>query len=89
MALAGFDDFQLAAMLRPSVTVVRQPVEEIGRTAAALLFKRLGEDKDAIRAGDKRPARAGELVRLKNALILRASCGCEEVPGQRLGVRGR
>jgi len=72
-------------MLRPSVTVVRQPVEEIGRTAAEMLFKRLGEINDAVRAGERAAPRAGELVRLKNELIVRASCGCEEVPVQRLG----
>lgn len=85
VALVGFDDFRLAAMLRPSVTVVRQPVEEIGRTAAEMLFKRLGEINDAVRAGERAAPRAGELVRLKNELIVRASCGCEEVPVQRLG----
>jgi LacI family transcriptional regulator len=38
IGLVGFDDSPLAEMLRPTVTVVAQPVHEIGRTAAELLL---------------------------------------------------
>lgn len=31
IALLGFDDFELASMVRPSISIVQQPVEEIGR----------------------------------------------------------
>jgi LacI family transcriptional regulator len=41
VALLGYDDFELAATLRPSISVVQQPVEEIGRIAAELLFERM------------------------------------------------
>jgi LacI family transcriptional regulator len=40
-ALVGFDDFQLADLLTPGITVVSQDPAGIGRTAAELLFKRL------------------------------------------------
>ncbi len=73
VALIGHDDFVLAATLRPSVTVVQQPVEEIGRVAGQLLFQRLLK-KDAARNGGT--ARTN-IVRLKSTLILRASCGCD------------
>jgi LacI family transcriptional regulator len=46
MALIGFDDFELASTLRPSITVVQQPVEELGHTAAELLFQRLAPPKN-------------------------------------------
>jgi LacI family transcriptional regulator len=41
VALAGFDDFPMSDQLDPAVTVVRQDVERIGRTAAELLFARM------------------------------------------------
>jgi LacI family transcriptional regulator len=78
-ALAGFDDFRLAATLRPSITVVRQPVQEIGQAAAKLLFERLAGGKHALPG-----AGAAGFLRLKNTLVVRASCGCDEVPGQSL-----
>ena len=41
VALIGFDDFELADLLRPGVTVVAQDPARLGRTAAELLFRRL------------------------------------------------
>lgn len=41
VALVGFDDFPLADLLTPRVTVVAQDPAAIGRTAAQLLFRRL------------------------------------------------
>ncbi|MBG0832382.1 LacI family DNA-binding transcriptional regulator [Planomonospora sp. ID67723] len=40
-ALVGFDDFELADVLSPAVTVVAQDPAGLGRTAAELLFRRL------------------------------------------------
>lgn len=44
VALVGFDDFLLADMLSPGVTVVAQDPGTIGRIAAELLFARIGGD---------------------------------------------
>jgi LacI family transcriptional regulator len=44
VALVGFDDFVLADLLSPGVTVVAQDVAEIGRTVAERLFARIGGD---------------------------------------------
>ncbi|MFG3440094.1 LacI family DNA-binding transcriptional regulator [Nonomuraea sp. NPDC047897] len=44
MALVGFDDFELADLLRPGVTVVAQDPASMGRLAAELLFRRLSGD---------------------------------------------
>lgn len=43
-ALIGFDDFPLADMLEPGITVVRQDVPGIGRKAAELVFARIDGD---------------------------------------------
>ncbi|GAA3092576.1 LacI family DNA-binding transcriptional regulator [Streptosporangium carneum] len=50
LAMVGFDDFELADLLVPGVTVVAQDPVELGRTAAELLFRRvLGETGPAAR----------------------------------------
>lgn len=73
IALLGFDDFELASTVRPSISVVQQPVEEIGRIAAELLFEKfLGERKAGLPARFKRMQR----VTLETRLIPRTSCGC-------------
>jgi LacI family transcriptional regulator len=76
LALLGFDDFELASTLRPSISVVQQPIDEIGRVAAELLFNRL---LDGSHAGNAAHSRRTQLVKLKTRLIERRSCGC--VPG--------
>ncbi|KAF4411162.1 LacI family DNA-binding transcriptional regulator [Streptomyces lycii] len=40
-ALVGFDDFELADLLSPGVTVIAQDAAELGRAAARRLFRRL------------------------------------------------
>ncbi|MFN8078410.1 MAG: LacI family DNA-binding transcriptional regulator [Kineosporiaceae bacterium] len=44
VALVGFDDFELADLLQPAVTVVAQDPQEIGHLAAERLFARLDGD---------------------------------------------
>ncbi|KIF04994.1 LacI family transcriptional regulator, partial [Streptomyces sp. RSD-27] len=41
VALVGFDDFELADLLRPGITVVAQDPAALGRTATDRLFQRL------------------------------------------------
>jgi LacI family transcriptional regulator len=45
-ALVGFDDFELADLLSPPVTVVAQSPARLGRIAADLLFRRLNGGAD-------------------------------------------
>ena len=41
MALVGFDDFEWADCFEPQLTVIAQPCEEIGRSAAKMLLERI------------------------------------------------
>src|SRR4029453_17947656 len=41
IALVGFDDFPLADLLEPAVTVIAQDPAAMGRTAAHALFERI------------------------------------------------
>jgi LacI family transcriptional regulator, galactose operon repressor len=41
VALVGFDDFPMADLLDPPLTVIRQDVARIGKTVADLLFERI------------------------------------------------
>lgn len=50
LMLAGFDDFPLADVHEPTITVVRQPTNEIGVAAANLLMSRIQGDKSALRS---------------------------------------
>ncbi len=44
VAMVGFDDFPLADMLRPGITVIAQDIEPMGKLAAEILFRRLDGD---------------------------------------------
>ncbi|WP_369188747.1 LacI family DNA-binding transcriptional regulator [Streptomyces sp. R08] len=71
VAHVGFDDFPLADILSPGVSVIAQDTEQVGRTAAEILFRRLD--------GDQSPART---VTVPTRLIER---GSGEIPVGRPG----
>jgi len=62
VSLVGFDDFDLATFTDPQITVVAQPIAELGPRAAALLLERLAGKKGAPRH-----------VRFPTRLIVRGS----------------
>lgn len=68
VAFAGFDDFDLAELTAPPLTVVRQPAHEIGRVAASLLFDRIAR---------KELPQTGNRIVLPVEVVLRRSCGCK------------
>ena len=72
IALLGFHDFELAPTLRPSISVIQQPVEEIGRRAAEILFEQLFDERKTALPASFRQARQ---IKLKTRLITRSSCG--------------
>lgn len=45
IAVVGFDDFAWATTLRPPLTVVSQPIYDLGRQAAELLLRRIGGEQ--------------------------------------------
>ncbi|MER7928610.1 LacI family DNA-binding transcriptional regulator [Streptomyces sp. NPDC096057] len=45
VAHVGFDDFPLADILNPGISVIAQDVEQLGRAAAEALFRRLDGDE--------------------------------------------
>jgi LacI family transcriptional regulator len=72
LAVVGFDDIALAALLQPALTTVRQDMEAIGRAAAEGLIRMI-EDADAPPVQAFVPAR----------LIVRASSGAREASRDR------
>jgi LacI family transcriptional regulator len=83
LALIGFDDFQMATLLKPSITVVRQPVVEMSRRAAYILLDQLNNTAPHTTA----------TVILTTELIIRESCGCRpsklaQSPASLLSDRG-
>jgi LacI family transcriptional regulator, galactose operon repressor len=68
LAVAGFDDFELAEILHPTLTVVRQPASELGRVAANVLFENLASPE---------PSPRGSEIVLPVELVVRRSCGCK------------
>jgi len=71
VALVGFDDLQMFDIFLPPVTVVRQPLEDLGRRAAEMLLEQLHAPP---RAEDA--AFEVRNVVLPVELIVRRSCGC-------------
>ena len=72
VALVGFDDFPMADLLQPAVTVVAQDPTRLGELAASLLFRRL--------AGDRSPS---ETVTVPTTLVTRGSGEIRPGPGGR------
>lgn len=70
LAICAFDGIGASAYTVPSLTTVRQPLEEIGRHAVEWLVAQVADR-------DRPPSR----VVLDTTLVLRGSCGCPEPTG--------
>jgi LacI family transcriptional regulator len=68
VAMVGFDDFDLADILHPALTVIRQPANEMGNAAANFLFNQ-------IKNAEPYPEPQRKLLSLE--LVVRRSCGCK------------
>ena len=66
VAVIGFDDIPLAAHMLPTLTTVRQPLQEFGTIAVQRLAAQISRETSS-----------AETVVLPAALVLRQSCGCE------------
>lgn len=65
IAVVGFDDAPFSRYLTPSLTTVRAPTEEVGRTAVRQLLKIIQTEKPE------------PLILLPTELVIRSSCGCQ------------
>jgi LacI family transcriptional regulator len=65
VAVTGFDDIPVARHLRPQLTTVRQPIQELGATAFEVLYSMINDAGHAPR----------DIV-LPTRLVPRESCGC-------------
>ena len=63
VSVVGFDDIPQAAHVHPPLTTVRQPLEEMGRTATRMLLEYI-----------KDPQRPIERVELPTELVIRETC---------------
>lgn len=63
-AIVGFDDIFISKYLSPSLTTVRAQIDEVGKTAAELLIKRMKGGK--IRGNSK--------IKIATELVIRNSC---------------
>ena len=66
IAMVGFDDFETANFLNPPLTVVRQPITDMARMGANMLFSRLLNGDISER---------GKHIVLPVELVVRESCG--------------
>lgn len=62
VGLVGFDDVSWMTLVKPPITVIRQPTDEIGRMAVDLIMHRI-----------KEPTRPAMQIILKSQLIIRGS----------------
>ena len=49
MAVTGFDDIPVARHLRPQLTTVRQPIQDLGATAFEVLHSMISDGPPAVR----------------------------------------
>lgn len=52
VSVVGFDDIQSAAYQNPGLTTVRQPLKEMGRTAAEILLRRVRKAQPGAQGGE-------------------------------------
>ena len=69
VAVTGFDDIPVARHLRPQLTTVREPIQELGATAFEVLYSMINDAGHAPRN-----------IVLPTRLIPRESCGCRPDP---------
>jgi LacI family transcriptional regulator len=69
IAVVGFDDMHLGALLTPPLTTVHQPMRLLGERACSMLLERIAD-----------PALPHRAERLPTTLVIRESCGCPGHP---------
>jgi DNA-binding LacI/PurR family transcriptional regulator len=64
MAVVGYDDRDLSGFVRPAITTIRMPCEEMGRASAEALLRLIAGETEAI-----------EPILIQGELVVRQSCG--------------
>jgi len=81
LGFACFDDFPWMSLVRPQITVIQQPVYDIGRTAIEMLFNRIAH-----------PGSQSRDVLLHGNLLIRDSCNhhnCHNCRGNFMSCNSR
>jgi LacI family transcriptional regulator len=73
IAMVGFDDFELASVVRPGLTTVSQSPVDLARRSMTLLMERIRRARDAA----QEPAAK---IMLPTRLVIRESCGVHPMP---------
>lgn len=68
ISLVGFDDIEIASIVSPKLTTIRQPIKEIGMIAAEKLMKVIGKAKDPLE----------QRTMVSTELVIRESCGVHQ-----------
>ena len=76
VSVMGFDDIEFASIAYPALTTIRQPLQEMGATAAELLIRKFADDESV------------QNIRLRPELIVRSST-CPPLSACPKGVRRR
>ena len=69
ISLAGIDDFPWSSAIRPRLTTVAQPIEELGARAVRRLLEKLNQKKEGIEPGP-----GPQIITLEPRLLIRDSC---------------
>lgn len=64
MAVVGYDDRDLSGFVRPAITTIRMPCEEMGRASAGALLRLINGETEAV-----------EPILIQGELVVRQSCG--------------
>ena len=70
ISVIGFDDIEFASIAYPALTTVRQPLQDMGATAAELLIRKLTNDESV------------QSIRVRPELIVRSSTCSPSLAGQ-------
>jgi LacI family transcriptional regulator len=69
LSFIGFDNLQMSMIVKPPLSIVVQPMQQIGETAANVMLKRLGGDKSSYPS----------MFRLKTELLIKDSIKKNEI----------
>ena len=82
VAVVGYDNREIASILRPQLTTVTLPLQEMGQEAARMLLQMIRHARPKsppVQSGMDSSA-AGSELKVRGQLIVRASCGAKPLP---------